>query len=217
MATEAETARHYQDARTAQLSERVANIGSRQSELEAEMRSGFRQIEQSFTSFTAETRASINALAANLADRNKPQWQAIGVALTFVVIMGGLVYWPIREQTGDVKSALALVAEKMVTREELDWRSERGQEDRARTDTAISDLRGTMVTRAEWQERNASRDNENANTQRQIDQLRGDFVSFASSLGNGRDSFADMKAEIRRLEERLDAWRMRRTQPAPTP
>ena len=62
--------RHYQDAIQAQLGERVTNLGRRVTDIEGEMRAGFRQIE-----------SSIAGLSSTLADRARPQWQAIGVAL----------------------------------------------------------------------------------------------------------------------------------------
>ncbi len=40
-----DVSRHYQDAMTAQLGERVTNLGRRQTNLESEMRSGFNQID----------------------------------------------------------------------------------------------------------------------------------------------------------------------------
>ncbi|WP_309085980.1 hypothetical protein [Chelativorans sp.] len=187
------------------------------------MRSGFRQIEQSFASFTNETRASINALSATIAERSKPQWQAIGVALTFAVIIGGMAYWPIREATTDLKTdvstlsaetrrAFDMAAERFVTREELDWRAARSAEDRSRTDTAIEDLRTTMLPRNGWSERNLNRDHEIANLQRQIDLQREDFQQFSSSLGNGRDVIQDLKSEIERLRDQLADVRTRQFQ-----
>jgi hypothetical protein len=86
----AEEQRIYQDPVQAQLGERVTNLGRRQTDLEAEMRSGFRQIEQSFASFTNETRQSIAALGTAISERSRPQWQALGVMVSVVVVLGGL-------------------------------------------------------------------------------------------------------------------------------
>ena len=98
----------------------------------------------------------------------------------------------------------------------MDWRSDRGTEDRKRTDDSIASLRDVMVYRNEWMERNLSRDHdiENiradavrdvANLQRQLDQQRSDFQSFSSSLGNGRDLILDMKNEQGRLRDQISA------------
>lgn len=144
-----EASRVYQDAMTAQLGERVTNLGRRQTDLENEMRSGFKQIETSFSSFANETRQSNAQLAASLAERNKPQWQAIGVTITFCTVLGGLVYWPINTATSDLKSAVSVIADKMVSQKELEWRTARSAEDRQRADAAIKDIRESMVPREE--------------------------------------------------------------------
>ena len=102
--------RVYTDAITAQLGERVTNLGRRQTDLEAEMRAGFKGIDAAVTALANETRASIAALSTNLVERNKPQWQALGVALTFAAMLGGLAYLPIREATSDLKQSVALSA-----------------------------------------------------------------------------------------------------------
>lgn len=88
--------RAYTDALQAQLGERVTNLGRRQTDLEAEMRTGFKQLESSVGSLANEMRNSVAALSTNMAERQKPQWQALGVALTFCTILGGLAYWPNR-------------------------------------------------------------------------------------------------------------------------
>lgn len=196
MANGNEAARLYQDAATAQLSERVTNMGRRINDVEVEMRAGFNQLGNSLSSSTNETRTSIAALSASMAERSRPQWQALSVMLGVVVILGGLVYWPIREATADQKAALALVAEKMVTRDELDWRAARGAEERARTDAAIADLRASDVTRAEWQERNRARDGEIAELSRRIDEVRQQMGSVYGT----RDVLLDLRERLDRLE-----------------
>ena len=99
--------------------------------IEAEMRAGFKGIDAAVTALANETRSSIAALSTNLAERNKPQWQALGVALTFAAMLGGLAYLPIREATSDLKQSVSILADKMVTQQELEWRTQRSAEDRA--------------------------------------------------------------------------------------
>ncbi len=57
------------------------------------------------------------ALSTNGAERNKPQWQALGVALT---------YWPIQTANTDLKATVLVITEKMVTQMEMEWRAPRG-------------------------------------------------------------------------------------------
>lgn len=80
MANGTEDGRHYVSVTEAQLGERVTNLGRRQNDLETEMRTGFRAMEQSITAFTNETRTSFAAITQTMAERNRQQWQALGVA-----------------------------------------------------------------------------------------------------------------------------------------
>ena len=234
MANGDENARHYPDPFQAAMGERVTNMGRRINDVEVEMRAGFHQLTNSLNSSTSETRAAIAALSTNLAERAKPQWQALSVMLAFAAILGGLAYMPIREATNDLKTAsvetnksiqslasemnksFQTLAATTVSRQEMDWRSDRDTEGRKRTDDSIASLRDVMVYRNEWMERNLSRDHdiENiradavrdvTNLQRQLDQQRSDFQAFSSSLGNGRDLIVDMKNEQGRLRDQISA------------
>jgi hypothetical protein len=218
--------RVYTDPATAALGERVSNQGRRLLDIETEMRAGFRSMESHIDRLATDTRKALENVTSNLAERNRPQWQALSVIMGFAVVLGGLAYWPIREATTDLKTSVATLAAVAVTREELDWRSARTAEDRARTEGAISDLRSTMLPRNEWMERNASRDHdiENIRTaqmrdvenlQRQIDLQRSDFQTFSNSLGNGRDVIEGLKEEIDRLREQLSDVRARQSQRLP--
>jgi hypothetical protein len=212
----AEEQRIYQDPVQAQLGERVTNLGRRQTDLEAEMRSGFRQIEQSFASFTNETRQSIAALGTAISERSRPQWQALGVMVSVVVVLGGLVYWPIRESTNDLKAqdietgrliqsltsetskSIQQLAANTVSRQEMDWRAQRGVEDRQRMEGAIVDLRTGSVTRNEWMERNRAADQQATDLNRRLDELRQDFGAVYGT----RDVIQDMKREIDELRRK---------------
>jgi len=66
--------RVYTDAITAHLGERVTNLGRRQTDLETEVRSGFKNIDTAVTSLANETRASIAALSTN--NRRAPRRNA---------------------------------------------------------------------------------------------------------------------------------------------
>lgn len=216
-----EPQRTFMTAEQAELRERVHTHGRQLISLENDMRNGFSQLQ-----------ASLKLLADEFRGATKTQWPliltAIGVSFTIAVAAGSQILAPIKEDVRETESAIietnkaiqAAVA-TFVTRQEMDWRAERGSEDRVRTETAISDLRSGTVARNEWNEKNHSRDNDisniresqaaaDANLQRQLDQQRADFLALTNSLGNGRDTFQDMRDQIRRLEERLDAWRMRR-------
>lgn len=191
--------RHYQDALQAQLGERVTNLGRRQTDLEAEMRSGFRQMEAAMQGLANETRSSIAALTTSIAERNKPQWQALGVALTFCTILGGLAYWPINAATSDLKGSVAIITEKMVSQQEMEWRSARGAEDRLRQEASLKDLRDAQVPRAELDRVWQGYDQRFADHQRQIDEVK----QAQGSVYSQRDIILDLKENQQRLEREI--------------
>ncbi|KQY22550.1 hypothetical protein ASD31_22955 [Rhizobium sp. Root482] len=191
--------RTYTDAVTAQLGERVTNLGRRQTDLEAEMRTGFKQMESALSALGAEMRNSTAALSTNMAERNKPQWQALGVPLTFATVLGGLAYMPIRESTSDLKASVAIISERMVTQQEMEWRTARGQEDRARSETAITDLRNSQVPRLELDRVFMGYDQRFGDVQRQVDELK----QAQGGIYGARDIIMDLKENQQRLEREL--------------
>lgn len=191
-----DASRLYNDALTAQLGERVTNLNRRQSDLESEMRSGFKQIESSMSAMSTEMRSSVAALSTNLSERNKPQWQAIGVAITFCTLLGGLAYYPINASTSRLEASLAGISDKMVTRQEMDWRQARGQEDRARLELSVKDVRDAQVPRAELERVWTSEDQYRAQMQKQIDELK----QSQSNTYSARDLLLDMRERLDRVE-----------------
>jgi len=191
-----EADRSYENAMQAQLGERVTNLGRRQSDLESEMRSGFKQMESAVSSLANETRNSIAALSTNIAERNKPQWQALGVALTFCTILGGLAYWPINSATTDLKAAVLTVSEKMVTQKEMEWRTARSAEDRARSEASIKEVRDAQVPREELDRVWASYDQRFQDLQRQTDEVK----SAQGSVYGQRDVILDLRERLDRME-----------------
>ena len=188
--------RVYTDAVTAQLGERVTNLGRRQSDLETEMRAGFKQVENGMSAIANEMRTSISALSSNLSERNKPQWQAIGVAITFCTVIGGLAYWPINASTARLENAVATLSDKIVTRQEMEYRQQRGAEDRTRLETSIKDVRDAQVPRAELERVWQSQDQATAQLQKQIDELKAN----SASVYTPRDVLLDNRERIDRLE-----------------
>jgi DNA repair exonuclease SbcCD ATPase subunit len=227
MANGDEQQRTYHDAVQAAQGERITNMGRRINDVEVEMRAGFSQVNNLLNSSTNETRQAIAALSSNLAERNKTQWPviflAIGVASSVLGYFVTQALTPIRDANLDMKAAIVdtqksiqALAANTVSRQEMDWRTQRGVEDRATMLASVSSIRDTMVYRNEWQERNLSRDHdiENiradavrdvANLQRQLDQQRADFQTFSNSLGNGRDLLIDLKTEQGRLRDQIAA------------
>lgn len=92
------------ETRYASLSERVNNQGSQINALEAEMRRSFSALS-----------SGLDSINAKLADTSKPQWQALGVMLTAIVVVGSLAYWPIRETQQRIESTVATMATNFQT------------------------------------------------------------------------------------------------------
>lgn len=188
--------RSYTDAVTAQLGERVTNLGRRQTDLETEMRAGFKQVENGMSAIANEMRTSISALSSNLSERNKPQWQAIGVAITFCTVIGGLAYWPINASTARLETAVATLSDKIVTRQEMEYRQQRGAEDRIRMEASIKDVRDAQVPRAELERVWTSQANTDADQQRQINDLK----QSQGSVYGARDVILDLRERLDRVE-----------------
>ena len=195
----ADTSRAYNDAMQAQLGERVTNLGRRQTDLETEMRTGFKQMESSISTLANEMRNSVSALSTNMAERQKPQWQALGVALTFCTILGGLAYWPINSASTDLKAAVMSITDKMVTQKEMEWRTGRGLEDRSRMEASIKDVRDAQVPREELQRIWTSQDQQFSQLQKQVDELKASAASTYSS----RDFMLDIRERQERIERQL--------------
>lgn len=207
MANGRESTRDYLDATTAAMGERITNLNRRQGDFESETRNSLNALTNSVQSFMAETRTSFTTLSSTLSERNKPQWQAVGVALTFAALIGGLAYMPIREATTDLKTAVLSLSDRMVTHDELELRAARGTEDRLRTEATLATIRDDLVPRAEHSRVWASYDlqianlrelimSSNSEKQRQIEELK----TALGGIYGARDALQEMRDRIDRLE-----------------
>lgn len=169
----------------ARLSERVEGQGRDIADLRSNMNTGFRNVE-----------GSLKHLADTVAGGTKTQWpviwSAIGVSFAIIVAIGGLAYAPVNRAIDRVETTVGTLSDKIVTRQEMDWRQARSQEDRSRTDTAIVELRNSSVTRNEWSERNRARDQEIADVSRRVDEIRQEVGAVYGT----RDVIVDLKKEI---------------------
>jgi hypothetical protein len=170
-ASGSDAARVYQDAIQAQQGERITNLGRRQSDLETEVRSGFKQIDVAMLSLAEEMRRGIAGLTSNMAERNRVQWPAIGVAVSFCAILGGVLAYPINSAISRLDSTLGTINEKMVTQKEMEWRTARGIEDRARIEAALLSLRSEQMPRMELERVLDGIKIQFSDQQRQIDRI----------------------------------------------
>ncbi|TLX12165.1 hypothetical protein [Rhizobium sp. MHM7A] len=187
----------------ARLSERVENQGKDIIDLRSNMNTGFQGVN-----------ANLAALSNELRSSGKTQWpviwSAIGVGVVILSGLGFMALQPIKDNTARLEEAVirvsentqasfAKVNETMVTQKEMEWRTQRGAEDRKRSDDALADLRTTTVSRNEWSERNHARDGEIAELGRRIDELRQEVGSVYGT----RDVIVDLKREISALRQRV--------------
>jgi hypothetical protein len=151
--------------------------------------------------------AKLEGLAGQFADRSKIPWPALGVMLTFITIVGGLVWYPVKDQQDTLRTAVLRIAENAVTKADLDYRlSVTGQrrdelqrvtEERfKRLDSDVRDIENGLVTRGEHQKWWSSQDQAVANVQRQIDDLKKAFGDTYSL----RDGFMQVQRRLDMIE-----------------
>ncbi|UXT40909.1 hypothetical protein FY137_06760 [Agrobacterium tumefaciens] len=167
-------------AQYARLSERVENQGKDIVDLRSNMNTGFQTIN-----------TSISQLSNELRNSSKTQWPVIwaaaGVCFTVLATGGAFFYNSlskgqdrldliVAKNAETFQSAITAVVDKMVTQKEMEWRTARGAEDRARMETSIKDLREAM--------------------QKQIDEQKAN----SASVYTPRDILLDNRERIDRLE-----------------
>lgn len=153
--------------------ESLGSIQTRVSHLEQGLVSLSKDVREGFALLTKQNQDQ----AARFDQERKPQWQAYGVMLTGMVILGTLAYWPIREQQGRLETLIVKMDDQKVGKAEFTIVQERGKESRQQINDDIK--RG------------------NAELQRQIDEIKraqGDTYSL-------RDAFMESKQEIKELKD----------------
>lgn len=192
----------------ARLSERVDSQGNAIIDLRSNMNTGFHNLQSALSGITTELRGSSRTQWPVI-------WSAIGVSFAVLAAVGALAYRPVLANQDRLEAAIVKVADvvnslpdKTVSRQEMDWRTARGAEDRARTEQSIVDLRTNTVARAEWLQQIHGRDQEVAELSRRIDEIRQQF----GSVYGQRDVILDMRKDLDMLRQRLYTAR---TQQAP--
>ncbi|MGR9252758.1 hypothetical protein [Rhizobium leguminosarum] len=176
----------------ARLSERVENQGKDITDLRSNMNSGFQGVNANITALSSELRSSSKTHWPAI-------WAALSVGMTILAGLGFLSLQPIKDNTNRLENAMVRLAETSVSQKEMEWRTQRGAEDRKRQDDAMTDLRSNTISRNEWSERNHARDNEIAELSRRIDELRQEVGSVYGT----RDVIVDLKRQIDTLRQRV--------------
>ncbi len=173
----------------ARLSERVENQGKDIIDLRSNMNTGFQGVN-----------ANLAALSNELRSAGKTHWPVIFAALSVVItILAGLGFLslqPIKDNTARLETALVRMAETSVTQQEMEWRTARGTEDRARSDAMLKEIRSAQVPREELDRVWASYDQRFIDQQRQLD----DVKQAQGSVYGQRDILLDLRERIDRME-----------------
>lgn len=180
------------EARYAALDERVTNIGTRVTALDTRVTEGFQAMSAQFGALASEIRTGQKTPWGVI-------WSAIGVFITFVVVIGGLAYWPIRESTTRLEDAQIKLTEtvrltvdglpdRFITRLETERLSTRAAEEREAERQRIIDLENTKLDRAEWMLRNNL-----------VDRIIQDVMKTIEPLARQSD-VAENRSRIERLE-----------------
>lgn len=134
------------DERFAALDERVTNLRSSFSTLEASTQRGFQQMDSALDNLGRDIRSNQKTPWANILT-------GLGVLLTFLGLVGYLVYSPIQGKQGELTSSIeklgdlfATIPDKFITRAEQQVLRDRANQDR---DTLTDTLAG-KVGRDEW-------------------------------------------------------------------
>ena len=108
-------------------------------------------------------------------------------------------------QVSSTATSIATLVDKMVTNKELEWRTGRSAEDRARTDANVKELRDAQVPRAELDRVFAAYDQRFLDQQRQLI----DMKESQGSVYGARDVILDLKTNQQRLERELSDMKTR--------
>jgi hypothetical protein len=127
-----------------------------------------------------DIKTAIDAIATQQNKQGQPQWQALGVMLTAVVIVGGLAWWPIREASMDMQTTLRALMERSVTQRQHDA-------DLARVSSGINDARQALEllrVRSYEQHGNVAKlEAENKNQDGRIDAISRRLAEFIRDMG----------------------------------
>jgi hypothetical protein len=153
---------------------------------------------------------AVRNLSVKIEDRGRPQWQALGVGLSAVLAIGGLVYWPLAQGLDRFEKAQTRLSDTVVSKEDFLLITNAGKERRddaqrttdsrlARIEKDNDNTQSQIVPRGEIAEKWAGQRSINDNLQREIDEAR----SQLSSLYSPRDELTTLGKKVDDLERDL--------------
>lgn len=157
----------------------------------------------------------ISNLSTKLDERAKIPWPALGVMLSFLTIVGGLVWYPVKDAQDRQQRVIEKMADATVTQKDLDVRLsatgqrrddwQRQSEERSRRNSdLIADLTKAAVPRGELEEKWRTTDDAIKRNQARIDDATKTIVPRGEHeekwRGNDRQ-LADMQRQIDEIKK----------------
>ncbi len=184
-----------------------ADIHAQKAEFSQQITGVKADFSQQLTGVATSLREAITSLSAKMDERSRPQWQLYvtfaGFLLTFTTVVGTLAYWPIRDDTNELKTAVARFEERAVTRAELADRRAVLEDRIKRIEADLNVAERSIVPRPEHEEKWRSFDREGAALQRQIDDMKKQFGDTFSL----RDALLQMQRRLDAIEAERRAGR----------
>lgn len=183
----------------------------------------FKNIVSKFESALVTRDAKLEAISAEFLKSRQAPWAILIAFSMFILTLGGSVGWlaynPINARTSKIEDALIKIADsqldlkdwsldKFVTQKDLDARTERGKEDRERTNRAIENIQANIFTRdvhkQHWDNidesikaTNERTDAARVDLQRQIDAIQRNLGDTYTT----RDALLESKQRLSKLED----------------
>lgn len=159
---------------------------------------------------STELASEIKSVATSLQERSKVPWQALGVMLTFVALIGGMAYMPISENQKRMEALLLKLDEAKIGKAEFqsvisnaaqrrDDAQRAGEERDRETRAQVEKIRGEIVSRGEHAEKWQGIQQRFSDQQRQLDRIQADL----SGIYTPRDAFSTLTRRMDDVERAL--------------
>lgn len=203
---------HYDpEARQVALEGRVEALGSNFTQFRSDYQVNMAQLRSDINTAISSLSSNVNQLKEQQSAAGRPQWMIlIGFASLCLVIMGGagaILYTPMITRMEKAEALQQAIPDKYVTQTNLQERSDRTAEDRARTERALEQLREQAITKELWISRNTQIDDQIAELRR----MNADVKNDLGGTYNLRDALAQLQVRLDKVEDENRALTVPRT------
>jgi DNA repair exonuclease SbcCD ATPase subunit len=200
------------------LENRISTLDRQQRELAQDIGNLGSQMERSLKAAVDSFGRQMDALSSKVDERSKIPWPALGVMLSFITVIGGLVWYPVKYNQDKLEAAVVRIADSAVNKTELENRlgtaAQRRDDFQRATDSRIDslqrqeDVMDQKIVPLDWHKdkwaanerelgnlRDTAQRSEN-NLQRQLDEVKRSFGDTFSL----RDALQTMQRRLDSLE-----------------